>query len=98
MAAVLAGAALLPVFLPWLPTTDFSSKGFILGDIVALPFAFTAFESGAAWRQRILTLAAYLFAMPPVTAYLTLNFTDSTSSPRPCEFFHISPSCSSCQS
>ncbi|MGD2143248.1 MAG: mercury methylation corrinoid protein HgcA, partial [Anaerolineae bacterium] len=37
-AAVLAGVILFPILLPWLPTHDFSSKGFILGGGVAFPF------------------------------------------------------------
>ncbi len=39
LAAVLGGCVLFPLLLPWLPTREFSSKGFILGTLVALPFA-----------------------------------------------------------
>ncbi len=39
VSAVLAGTVLFPAFLPVIPTRDFSTKGFILGLIVALPFA-----------------------------------------------------------
>lgn len=80
VAAVLAGAALFPVLLPWLPGRDFSVKGFILGGIVALPFAAAAFarRPGApAWLSAGASLT-YLLAMPPVTAYLALNFTGAT--------------------
>jgi hypothetical protein len=42
VAAVLAGIVLFPILLPWIPTRDFSSKGFILGGLVALPFALGA--------------------------------------------------------
>jgi hypothetical protein len=81
LAAVLAGTAIFPILLPWLPTRQFSSQGFILGGVVALPFALTAFawESDAAWWLRLGWALAYLFSMPPVTAYLTLNFTGSTT-------------------
>jgi hypothetical protein len=79
--AVLAGAALFPALLPWLPTAQFSSKGFILGAAVALPFAILALvqRAGGDWWMRVGWMLAYLLAMPPVTAYLALNFTGSTT-------------------
>ncbi|MGB9880593.1 MAG: mercury methylation corrinoid protein HgcA, partial [Anaerolineae bacterium] len=80
VAAVLAGVVLFPILLPWLPTRDFSSKGFILGGLVALPFALEAFSSATTaplWLRLSIALA-YLFALPPVTAFLALNFTGST--------------------
>ena len=80
-AAVLAGTALFPILLPWLPTRQFSSKGFILGGVVALPFALTAFawSPNTTWWPRLSWALAYLLSMPPVTAYLALNFTGSTT-------------------
>jgi hypothetical protein len=79
--AILAGVALFPILLPWLPTRDFSSKGFILGGLIALPFALVAFmgNSNAAWWRQIGGALTYLLALPPVTAYLALNFTGSTT-------------------
>jgi hypothetical protein len=77
-AAVLAGVALFPILLPWLPTRAFSSKGFILGSLVALPFAIAAYLGGGPIWRRIGLALGYLLAMPPVTAYLALNFTGST--------------------
>ncbi|MBC7260376.1 MAG: carbon monoxide dehydrogenase [Chloroflexi bacterium] len=80
VAAVLAGVVLFPILLPWLPTRDFSSKGFILGGLVSLPFALEAFSSATIaplWLRLSIALA-YLFALPPVTAFLALNFTGST--------------------
>ena len=80
VAAVLAGAALFPVLFPWLPTRQFSTKGFILGGVVALPFALAAALGAPAaspWVRAGWTLA-YLLGLPPVTAYLALNFTGAT--------------------
>ena len=80
VAAILAGVALFPILLPWLPTRDFSSKGFILGGVVALPFAL-AISLGnpdTAWWRRVGEALAYLLALPPVTSFLALNFTGST--------------------
>ena len=79
--SVLAGTALFPAVLPWVPTKDFSSKGFILGILVALPFAAIAFlgnPDSALWL-RVAFGSAYVFLVAPITAYLTLNFTGSTT-------------------
>jgi hypothetical protein len=78
--AVLAGAALFPILLPWLPGRAFSAKGFILGGVVALPFTLMALlgVTDVALWQRVGWMLAFLLAMPPVTAYLALNFTGST--------------------
>ncbi len=80
IAAVLAGTALFPILLPWLPTSNFSTKGLILGGLAALPFAVATLQSmpGAAWWWRIGGTLTYLLALPPVTAFLALNFTGST--------------------
>jgi hypothetical protein len=81
LAAVLAGAALFPILLPWLPTRPFSSQGLILGVVVALPFAVVAWVQrvDSTWWLRLGWVLAYLTAMPPVTAFLALNFTGSTT-------------------
>jgi hypothetical protein len=78
--AILSGVVLFPILLPWLPTSDLSTKGFILGEVMALPFAAAAFlgRPDAAWWSRVGGALTYLLAMPPVTAYLALNFTGST--------------------
>jgi len=80
-AATLAGVVLFPILLPWLPTRDFSTKGFILGSVVALPFALATFlrNPDAAWWLRAGGALTFLLPLPPVTAYLTLNFTGSTT-------------------
>jgi hypothetical protein len=80
-AAVLAGAALFPILLPWLPTRQFSSQGLILGAVVALLFAVlgSVQRANSAWWLRLGWVLACLLAMPAVTAYLALNFTGSTT-------------------
>jgi uncharacterized membrane protein len=81
IAAVLAGTVLFPIFLPWLPTRDLSSKGFVLGAIVALPFALAVFlrdPNAALWLSGVGALT-YLLSLAPITAYLALNFTGSTT-------------------
>jgi hypothetical protein len=81
LTAVLAGAVLFPILLPWLPTPNFSTKGLILGVVAAVPFL-VGWLGG---RQELGPWFLYggalalLLTMPPVTAYIALNFTGSTT-------------------
>ncbi len=88
VASVLAGTVLFPALLPWIPTPNFSTKGLVLGVVAALPFAAAAAGKAAAsfgpshvpatwwWAGRGMV---YLLCLSPVTAYLALNFTGSTT-------------------
>ena len=80
ISAVIAGTVLFPVLLPFIPTKDFSTKGLLLGGVVAIPFA-AAFASAPALPGWVALIAAItpLLIMPAVTAYLALNFTGSTT-------------------
>ena len=76
--AILAGVVLFPLLLPWLPFKDLTVKGFILGLVVTLPFSLAI-----AWRDprdwlAIASAVLLLLLLPPVTAFITLNFTGST--------------------
>ncbi|HEX7567246.1 MAG TPA: hypothetical protein VF355_01635, partial [Anaerolineaceae bacterium] len=79
--AVFAGIVLFPILLPWLPTHNFSTKGFFLGALVALPFALSPFfrHSDWAWWHQVGQALEFLLAMPAVTAFLALNFTGSST-------------------
>jgi hypothetical protein len=78
--AVGAGTVLFPILLPFIPTHDFSTKGFILGGVVALPFALLYGGTAAlpVWARAVAVVTALLI-IPAVTAYLALNFTGSTT-------------------
>ncbi|MCJ7434293.1 MAG: hypothetical protein MUO77_12470 [Anaerolineales bacterium] len=81
VAAILAGTVLFPILLPWLPTHNFSTKGFILGGVIALPFVITAFfknPEAALWLRSAWALM-YALLIPPITAYIALNFTGATT-------------------
>ncbi|MDO9325081.1 MAG: mercury methylation corrinoid protein HgcA [Methanoregula sp.] len=80
IAAVLAGTVLFPFLLPFIPTKDFSTKGLLLGGVVAIPFAAAFFSTPAlpGWA-RVVAGITPLLIMPAVTAYLALNFTGSTT-------------------
>lgn len=80
-AAVLGGAALFPILLPWLPTKEFSSKGLILGAVLAAPFAlwFVATHEGESpWGLALYAIAIVLL-VSPVVGYLGLNFTGAST-------------------
>ncbi len=81
VASVFAGIVLFPILLPWLPTHNFSTKGFILGGVAALPFATSAFlrHPDWTWYRQAGQALEFLLAMPAVTAFLSLNFTGSTT-------------------
>ncbi len=80
IAAVVAGTVLFPIFLPFIPSQDFSVKGLLLGGVVALPFvyAFATTPALPGWATAAGALTPLLI-MPAVTAYLALNFTGSTT-------------------
>ncbi|MDD1724234.1 MAG: carbon monoxide dehydrogenase [Methanospirillum sp.] len=80
IAAVIAGTVLFPVLLPFLPTKDFTTKGFILGVLVAIPFSFTyASSPGLPLWALVVGSVVPLLIMPAVVAFLGLNFTGSTT-------------------
>ena len=78
---VLAGTVLFPLLLPWIPTHNFSTKGFILGGLAALPFAASVFlrHPDWAWWRQLGQALAFLLGMPAVVAFLALNFTGSST-------------------
>ena len=80
VSAVLAGTVLFPAMLPYLPTHDFSTKGLILGLIIAIPFtiSFGTNPSLPGWANAT-EAAAVLLIMPAVIAYFALNFTGCTT-------------------
>ncbi|MDD1713729.1 MAG: carbon monoxide dehydrogenase [Methanoregulaceae archaeon] len=79
LAAVLAGTVLFPALLPFLPTKDFSTKGIILGALVALPFAVSigTVSTLPPWAT-VIAVATPLIIIPAVVAYMALNFTGCT--------------------
>jgi len=79
VAAVLTGTALFPLLLPWMPFHDFSANGFLLGGIVALACVWGLWP-GAMPLDWVLALrmVGLLLGLPPVTAYLAMNFTGAT--------------------
>jgi hypothetical protein len=79
--AILAGVVLFPILLPWMPTHDLSTKEFILGGAVALPFALSVFwrHPDWTWPLQALSALASMLILPAITAFITLNFTGTTT-------------------
>ncbi|MDZ7294724.1 MAG: mercury methylation corrinoid protein HgcA [candidate division KSB1 bacterium] len=79
--AVVAGTVLFPTLLPWLPTPNFSTKGFVLGLLAWLPLALALVlaksgVSSPAGRWAWVGITA--LGVPAVVAFLGLNFTGAT--------------------
>lgn len=78
LAALVAGAVLTPLLLPWIPGPAFAGKGFILGLIAA---GITGiFRSGTVggWSGT-LEILSFFFLIPAIAAYLAMNFTGASS-------------------
>jgi len=78
---VLSGTVLFPLLLPWLPTKDFSSKGFFLGAVVSLPFILSVLlgHSDWSWYRQLGQCTGFLLAMASSVSYISLNFTGATT-------------------
>ena len=74
LSALIAGAVLNPIFLPYLPGRAFSTKGFFIGTFMAF---FVLSLRGFDWHtgQDVLDAVSWLLIIPAVAAYLTMNFT-----------------------
>lgn len=76
--AIFAGAVLAPMLLPWIPGRAFSLKGFIPGLLWAAGFLLLngfPSASGFGWLKAI----AYFLLLPALSAFLTMNFTGSST-------------------
>jgi hypothetical protein len=78
LTAILTGAVLTPVLLPWLPGRAFSLKGLGLGLLAAVILAAFRWVDGLTWAGR-LEIVAWLFLIPAMSAYLAMNFTGAST-------------------
>ncbi len=74
LSALLAGAVLNPIFLPYLPGKAFSAKGFFIGTLMALCILYLR---GFDWQtaRGAMEAASWLLIIPAVAGYLAMNFT-----------------------
>jgi hypothetical protein len=78
LSAILGGAVLNPLLLPYLPGRAFSTKGFSLGLVVALLLLYLRDVDLQVWPGRIEALA-WLLIIPAIVAYLAMNFTGAST-------------------
>ena len=71
--AALVGIVFVPLLLPYIPGRAFSIKGWLLGLVYTLALISFAPVAGF-WRQ-----LAYVLLLPPLSAFLALNFTGSST-------------------
>ena len=74
LSAIVAGAVLTPLLLPWLPGRAFSLKGLSMGIFMFILFTVLRGSTPSNWSGRLEWLA-WLLLIPAVTAYLAMNFT-----------------------
>jgi hypothetical protein len=74
--AVLSGALVTPVLLPFIPFRSFALKGWIVG--VLSVFAATRYMEYSAVKDTILLSVSYLL-FPALSSYIALQFTGSTT-------------------
>ena len=81
LAAIFSGLVLFPLLLPWLPTKDFTAKGFQLGGLIAAVFGYLIFVDNPdveIWRLSGHIIGSFLL-WTSITAFLALNFTGSST-------------------
>ena len=78
LTAVLAGAVMTPLLLPWVPGRAFSVKGLVIGLIGAVAIVISQKGNMVSWPGRLEGLA-WLFLIPAMTAFLAMNFTGSST-------------------
>ena len=75
--SVLIGAVVAPALLPWIPGRPFSCKGWLMGlvwTILVLSLHWGFFQP-----YGTLNAMAFLFLLPAISAFLTLNFTGAST-------------------
>lgn len=78
LAAIMAGAVLTPLLLPWLPGRAFSLKGVLMGLLTAALLLASRWGDLGAWEARLEILAWCLLVLA-VTTYLAMNFTGAST-------------------
>ena len=78
LSAVVGGAVINPLLLPYLPGRAFATKGLWLGAIVAVMMLSLQGQDLTMWPGRLGSLA-WLLIIPAVTAYLAMNFTGAST-------------------
>ncbi|MBU4371301.1 MAG: acetyl-CoA synthase subunit gamma [Proteobacteria bacterium] len=78
LSAIVGGAVIHPLLLPYLPGRAFSAKGLVLGAVVAVIMLTLQGYDPSMWAGR-LGILAWLLIIPAVTAFLAMNFTGAST-------------------
>ncbi len=78
LTAIVAGAVLSPLLLPWLPGRAFSLKGLSLGILAVAMLMVFGWNGWAGWAGRF-EILAWVFIIPAASAYLAMNFTGAST-------------------
>jgi hypothetical protein len=78
LCAILSGAVLTPLLLPYLPGRSFTTKGLVIGLSVAMALLYAWGLDLQSWRD-ILFKGAWLLLIPALSAYLAMNFTGAST-------------------
>ena len=78
LSAIVGGAVIHPLLLPYLPGRAFSAKGLALGAVVEVMMLSLQGYDLSMWTGR-LGILAWLLIIPAVTAYLAMNFTGAST-------------------
>jgi acetyl-CoA decarbonylase/synthase complex subunit gamma len=78
LTAIVAGAVLTPLLLPWLPGRAFSVKGLTLGLLANFMVVTLRLNELATWTGR-LEILAWLLLIPALSTYLAMNFTGAST-------------------
>lgn len=76
--AILAGAVLTPLLLPWVPGRAFSVKGFLLGLVMAVILASLRWHLVGS-LPGLLEILSWFFLVPALSGYLGMNFTGAST-------------------
>lgn len=76
--AIVSGAILTPLLLPYLPGRAFATKGIVMGLVVAVVFL-TAWSIDLHSGQGLIQAGAWFMLIPAISAYLAMNFTGSST-------------------
>ncbi|MFH1296362.1 MAG: mercury methylation corrinoid protein HgcA [Bacteroidota bacterium] len=74
LAAYLAGCAITPAALPWIPVRPFSMKGLIAGWVLATPLAFFGFLGSGT-----IEILSWILMIGGLSAFMAMNFTGSST-------------------
>jgi hypothetical protein len=74
-AAIIAGAFLTPLLLPYIPSRSFAFKGWLLATVMSVAMVRVIY---AGTHRNALLTAAVFFVYPVLASYLAVNFTGAT--------------------